>query len=145
MVPPRVVLSSTVFNVLMDIITEAELPQEAVCISYADNLFIQAPTHKMIQTALQVVIDVCNDVSLNVFTSKTKAYTNCRDGTDLTVNDEKTEYLCVYVSEIQGKIQEYEVLFAACKARVTTLKVMRMDFCCCFANCVCIVHKVNGL
>ena len=131
--PQGGVLSPTLFNVLMNIIAKAALPQGAVCISYADDVLIQAPTHNKMQAALHVIGDVCKNIGLVISTIITKAYTNCRDKTALTINNERIgwveyyKYLGVYVGGSQGKIKEFETLLATCKARLRPMKAMAWD------------------
>lgn len=131
--PQGGVLSPTLFNILMNVIAKAELPRGAVCISYADDVLIQATTHNKMQTALDVIGGICNEIGLVISTSKTKAYTNCKLKTDFILNNESLgwvncyKYLGVYVGGSQGKNKEYEALLATCKTRLRPLKAMAWD------------------
>lgn len=69
------VLSPTLFNVLMNVIVSAEYPEGVTCLSYADDILLQANTHTAMQRSLDIVTEVCNRKDLVVSSEKTKPVT----------------------------------------------------------------------
>lgn len=80
----------------MNIIANAHLPEGAICISYADDILIVAPTHAKMQNPLQVIGDTFNNIGLIISTSKTEAVTICWDRTDFTINNENKSWVDYY-------------------------------------------------
>ena len=129
--PQGGVLSPMLFNVLMNKIATIELPNGVTHVGYADDILLQATSHRDMQRALNKLSEVCENAGFIISLTKTKAHkTGKLTERKFIINGQKIswvpfhKYLGVYVGGTQGRIKQFHELIENCNQRLRPLKAM---------------------
>ena len=129
--PQGGVLSPTLFNVLMNTIAKQRLHWGTEMTIYADDIVIQAQTHKAAVTSLRKIEALCNSLGLVISPEKTKVVR--RQGKNVTKDPLKLQghvlqvvktykYMGVIVGLWTQKEQEVIRLVNSCNPRLALLR-----------------------
>jgi len=133
--PQGGVLSPTLFNLLMDELLKAKLPNTVEVVSYADDLLVIIKGKNPIrdgQIALNILTDKCSELGLKISKEKSRAmaFQNKLEREKLKIQDHELEWVQEY--RYLGILVDNRLLFNShvnyirdrMKSRIQTMKVM---------------------